>query len=95
VGASRVLFESDASTLVQCLKSKDYDKSTIGLLVAEAKSLCIMNFDSFSFSFNHRSNVAHELAKVGATSESVDFFWDVSAPVCIATILDSDLAVSV
>jgi ribonuclease HI len=97
VGASRVVFESDASNLVQGLKSKDYDKSSIGVLVVEARSLCILNFDYFSFSFSRRNcnNAVHELAKLGATSESADSFWDASAPVCIATILDSDLAVPV
>ena len=97
MGASRVVFESDASNLVQGLKSKDFDKSSIGVLVVEARSLCILNFDLFSFSFSRRNcnNAAHELAKLGATSESVDSFSDASAPVCIATILDSDLVVPV
>jgi hypothetical protein len=97
VGANRVIFESDASNLVQALKSTDYDKSVIGVLVKEARSLCTLNFESFNFTFSRRTcnNVAHELAKLGAISESEDSFWDVSAPNCIATLMDSDLAVPV
>ena len=40
-GANRIIFESNASSLVQALKSNDYDKSEIGVLVMEARSLCI------------------------------------------------------
>jgi hypothetical protein len=48
---SRVIFESDASNLVQGLKSKDYDKSDIGVFVKEANSLYILNFEFFSYLF--------------------------------------------
>jgi hypothetical protein len=41
VGTNQVIFESDASNLVQGLKSKDYDKSDVGVFVKEAKSLYI------------------------------------------------------
>ena len=47
-GANRILLKSDASSLVQALKSNDYDKCEIGVLVMEARSLCILNFDSVS-----------------------------------------------
>jgi ribonuclease HI len=74
IGANRVIFESDASNLVQGLKSSDYDKSEIGVLVKEARSSCILNFASFEFAFSRRScnNAAHELAKLGAISETED-----------------------
>jgi ribonuclease HI len=93
VGANRIIFESDASNLVRGLQSRDYDKSEIGVLVKEARSLCIMNFSSFQFSFSRRTcNIAaHELAKLGANSESEDSYWDVSTPGCIVNILASDL----
>ena len=95
IGANRVIFESDASNLVLALTSSDYDKSEIGVLVKEARSLCILNFDSFQFSFSRRAcnNVAHELAKLGTISESSDLYWDADAPNCIATLLASDVAV--
>jgi hypothetical protein len=53
-----------------------------------------MNFSSFQFSFSRRTcNIAaHELAKLGANSESEDSYWDVSTPGCIVNILASDLA---
>ena len=97
MGANMIIFESDASNLIQGLKSRDYDKSEIGVLVKEARSLCILNFSSFQFSFSRRTcnNAAHELAKLGAISESEDSYWDATAPRCIATIVDSDLAVPV
>ena len=62
VGANRIIFESDASILVQGLKSTELDKSEIGVLVKEAKSLCLLNFSSFQFSFSRRTcnNAAHE-----------------------------------
>ena len=92
IGANRVIFESDASNLVLALNSSDYDSSEIGVLVKEARSLCILNFDSFRFSFSRRAckNVAHELAKLGTISESPDLYWDPDVPNCIATLLASD-----
>lgn len=94
VGANRILFESDASSLVQALKSNDYDKAEIGVLVMEARSLCILKFKSFSFGFNRRScnSVAHMLAKLGVSSESSDSFWEATAPNCIQNLLASDIA---
>ena len=93
-GANRILFESDASSLVQALKSNDYDKSEIGVLVMEARSLCILNFDSFRFGFNRRAcnSVAHMLAKFGVSSESPDSYWEATAPNCIENLLASDIA---
>jgi hypothetical protein len=68
--------------------------SSIGVVVKEARSLCTLNFDSFQFSFWRRTcnNAAHELAKLGANSESIDSHWDGPVPSCIVTILASDLA---
>jgi hypothetical protein len=61
IGVNRIIFESDASTLVQALKSNDYDMSSIGVVVKEARSLYTLNFDSFQFSFCRRTcnNAAH------------------------------------
>jgi ribonuclease HI len=94
IGANRIILESDASTLVQALKSKDYDMSSFGVVVKEARSLCTLNFESFQFSFCRRTcnNAAHELAKLGASSEPSGSRWDGHAPSCIVTILASDLA---
>jgi hypothetical protein len=70
--------------------------SSIGVVVKEARSLCTLNFDSFQFSFWRRTcnNAAHELAELGANSESFDSHWshwNGPVPGCIATILASDL----
>ena len=95
IGANRIIFESDSSTLIQALKSNDYDKATIGVLVKEARSLCILNIDSYAFSFSRRTcnSVAHELAKLGVHSGPDDSFWEASAPNCIVKLLASDIAV--
>jgi ribonuclease HI len=95
IGANRIIFEYDSSTLVHALKSNGYDKATIGVLVKEARSLCILNFDSYAFSFSRRTcnSVAHETAKLGVHSESYDSFWEASAPNCIVKLLASDIAV--
>jgi ribonuclease HI len=94
VGANRIIFESDASNLVQALKTNELDKSSIGALLMEVRSLCNLNFATYSFSFARRScnNAAHMLARLGASSESTDSFWDDQAPVCISDILASDVA---
>jgi hypothetical protein len=95
-GANRVIFESDSATLVDALKTRSYDKATIGVLMKEARSLCMLNFESYSFSFSRRgcNRVAHELASLGAKSESQDSIWVDAAPSCIVNFLTSDLAVS-
>ena len=95
IGANRIIFEFDSPTLIQALKSNDYDKATIGVLVKEARSLCILNFDSYAFSFSRRTcnSVAHELAKLGVHSGSDDSFWEASAPNCIVKLLASDIVV--
>lgn len=97
VGANRIILESDSSTLVHALKSTDYGKSVLGVLVGEARSLCILNFDSFHFSFSGRTcnNVAHELANLGTNSESYNSFWKATVPNFIVNLLANDLAVPV
>ena len=66
-GANRVIFESDSQVLVSALCSAEYDRSDFGVLVREARSLCILNFDSFEFSFCRRvcNKVAHAIAEHG------------------------------
>jgi ribonuclease HI len=95
IGANRIIFESDASNLVQALKSTDYDKSSIGVLMKEARSLCVLNFALFQFSYARRTcnTAAHVLAKIGVSSESSDSFWEDYAPICISDIIASDSAV--
>jgi hypothetical protein len=97
IGANRIIFELDASTLVQALKSNDCHMSSIGVVVKEARSLCTLNFDSFQFSSCCRTcnNATHELAKLGENSEPFDSHWEGPTPSCITTILDGDLPVPV
>lgn len=67
MGLHRVHFESDSQVLVKALKSDDYERSMIGVLLREIRSLCFANFDSFDFGFCSRdcNKVAHELAAYG------------------------------
>jgi ribonuclease HI len=95
-GANRIILESDSSNLVSALKTRSYDKSFIGVLVNEARSLCILNFDSYLFSFNRRACnfAAHELAKMGAKGESQDSVWVDTVPSCVVNIMANDIVVS-
>uniref|UniRef100_A0ACD5UZS5 Uncharacterized protein n=1 Tax=Avena sativa TaxID=4498 RepID=A0ACD5UZS5_AVESA len=95
VGANHIIFESDSTNLVCALKTTSFDKATIGVLVKEARILCILNFDSSLFSFGRRAcnTVAYEFAKLGASRESQDSVWVDVTPSCIVSLLASDSAV--
>ena len=69
--------------------------ATIGVLVKEAWSLCVSNFESFKFSFRSRvrNTVGNELAQVGVRNDSQDCFWVDDAPSSIVNLLASDLDV--
>ncbi|KAE8816004.1 hypothetical protein D1007_06545 [Hordeum vulgare] len=85
IGANQIIFEFDSAILVHGLKSNEYDKATIGVLVKEARSQCIINFDSYAFSFCRRTcnSIAYEHAKLGVHSESYDSFWEAPAPIAL------------
>ena len=58
------------------------------VLVKEAWSLCVSNFESFKFSFSSRvcHTVAHELAKLGRMYLPNQFIeWDSDVPGLVAT----------
>lgn len=57
-----------------------------------AISLCILNFILFSFSRRGCNTVAHELAKLGASSEFQDSVRVDESPSCIVNLLASDSA---
>ena len=97
IGANRVIFESDSSTLVSALKSRNSDKALIGVLVKEARSLCMLHFSSCLFSFSRRecNSVAHNLAILGVSSESEDSVWVDEAPMCVVSLLASDIMAEV
>jgi hypothetical protein len=71
IGANRIVFESDASNLVHALKSTNFDKSSIKASLKEARSLCVLNFVLFQFTFARRdcNTAAHVLAKLGVSSD--------------------------
>jgi hypothetical protein len=95
MGATRVEFESDSTTLVNALNGNEYDRSTIGVLIKEVQSLCVTNFICFSFSFDRRTcnAVAHELARFGMNSAEASSFWVDFAPSCVSDFIASDIAV--
>ena len=97
IGANRIIFESDSSTLVRAMKTRNFDKALIGVLVKEARSICILQFGSCLFSFSRRecNSVAHELANLGASSESQDSVWVDEAPECVVSLLARDIMAEV
>lgn len=58
---TKVIFHSDASSLVRALSSNDHDRSVISVLVKEAKRQCMLDFDNFR---RRSSSPAHELARL-------------------------------
>ncbi|KAM0845230.1 hypothetical protein ACQ4PT_056506 [Festuca glaucescens] len=95
LGANRVIFESGSTILVNALNGNEYDRSEIGVLIKDAKSLCTTNFECSSFSFDRRAcnAVAHELDKFGANSAEASYFWVDHAPNCVIDFIASDVAV--
>ena len=95
LGANRVKFESDSTILVNALNGNEYDRSVIGVLIKEVKSLCTTNFECFSFSFDRRAcnAVAHELAKFGMNSADASSYWVDYVPICVTELIASDVAV--
>jgi ribonuclease HI len=73
-GARRVIFESDSSNLLKALNSQDYDRSSTGARVRDARKNCSLHFDSVTFSFCRRAcnSAAHELAKFSVSSDLSD-----------------------
>ena len=77
LGIYLVIFESESSVLVNALNSDEYDRSTIGVLLRESRSIFFGNFESFAFSFCKRdcNKVAHELAVFGYEAGGVVSLW--------------------
>ena len=93
LGANRVVFEFNSTTLVSALNGNEYDRSEIGVLIKEVKSLCTTNFKCFSFYFDRRTcnAVAHELAKFGMNSAEGSSYWVDYAPICVTDFIASDV----
>jgi hypothetical protein len=51
LGAFRLILKSDSLNLVNTLKSGDHDMVDVGVLYREARSLFMLAFDSFEFSW--------------------------------------------
>jgi ribonuclease HI len=91
---SRVVFESDCQVLVGALSSNSHDLSEIGVLIREARSKCIVSFDSSSFVFCRRAcnKVAHSLAQYGSKMEDECVRWVDTAPDFVSAEVASDCA---
>jgi ribonuclease HI len=94
LGLHRVVFESDSKTLVQALNSDSHDLSKIGVLLREARSICLSSFESFEFIFCSRycNKVAHALAQYGYTAEDECCGWADDAPNFVSDLVASDVA---
>jgi ribonuclease HI len=94
LGLHRVVFESDSKNLVQALNSESHDLSKIGVLIREARSICISYFESFEFTFvsRHCNKVAHTLAQYGYTADDECRGWAEDAPDFVSALVASDVA---
>jgi ribonuclease HI len=97
LGLNRVVFESDSKVLVDALNSSSHELSEIGVLLREARSLCILSFDLFSFKHYRRvcNKIAHTLAKFGSQAEEEYVGWADVAPDFVSDLVASESAVSV
>ena len=94
IGIHRVLLESDSQQLVYALKRGDADLSDIGVLFREARSLCVLAFESYDFMHCKRSCnvVAHALAKYGFGSAESSLVWGELMPSFVLDLVASDVA---
>lgn len=97
MGFHRVKFESDAQVLVKALKSDDYERSMIGVLLRETRSLCFENFESFDFGFCTRdyNKVTHELAAYSFRAGVLTSSWTEQAPDFVSDVVASESAVRI
>jgi hypothetical protein len=89
---NRVVFESDSKVLVDALNSDSHELSKIGVLLREARSLCISSFDLFSFKHCRRvcNKIAHILAKFGSQTEEECVGWTDVAPYFVSDLVASE-----
>ena len=89
-----MLLESDSQKLVYTLKRGDVDLSDIGVLFREARSLCVVAFESYDFMHCKRScnAVAHALAKYGFGSAESSLVWGELMPSFVLDLVASDVA---
>jgi ribonuclease HI len=96
LGVQRVILETDASMVVQAVKSSDYDRSSAGGLIWEMNDLLASNFASFAVNHIPRScnMVADSLAALGASLSVGAVPVMDSIPSCIRRLVANDLAAS-
>jgi hypothetical protein len=96
LGFHRVVFESDCQILVNALKNGSYDLSVLGVLIREARSVCISSFESYEFNYCPRScnKIAHELAQHGLCADDECVGWADSAPDFVSVMVTSEIAES-
>jgi ribonuclease HI len=91
---NRVIFESDSKILVDALNSSSHELSEIGILLREARSLCVVSFDSFQFKHCSRvcNKIAHTLAKFGSQADEECVGWADIAPDFVSDLVASESA---
>ena len=95
-GASKVIIETDAMEVVKAVYSDEYDLSAMTHLVAELRSLLVMNFHEWRITHRCRTanSAAHSLAALGSCcSLDDDPRLDIIPP-CIQSVIAKDLALS-
>jgi ribonuclease HI len=96
LGLHRIVFESDCQTLVNALKNGSYDLSDLGVLIREARSICIASFEFYEFSYCPRScnKIAHVLAQHGLRADVECVGWADYAPDFVSVLVTSEIAES-
>jgi hypothetical protein len=80
---------------VSChLKSSSHDLADIGVLLREARSICIGWFESYEYRFCPRdcNKAAHELAQFGLYANTECIGWAESAPPFVPELVASESA---
>jgi hypothetical protein len=90
-----VVFESDSQVLVNALNSSGHELSEIGVLLREARSMCIASLESFSFRHCRPecNKVAHSLARFASKADEECVGWTDVAPPFVSDVVASESAV--
>jgi hypothetical protein len=96
LGLHRIVFESDCQTLVNALKKGSYDLSKLGILIREARSICIASFEFYKFSYYPHScnKIAHVLAQHGLCADVECVAWADYALDFVSVLVTSEIAES-
>ena len=97
LGMYQVIVETDSNQLFYALKDDELDNGINAAVIREGRDLLSLQFSVTQVVYCPRAcnNVAHELARFGATlASSTPVVWAEDFPEFICNLVNSDLAVS-